>query len=91
MVKKSTKKAVKASTPAVPSMKSVLEDHHVAFSHIMYALFLVSTTFAAFYTFNALGSLSNYANTEYFYPIVAIMMLLWSFLFWEFGHRIHTA
>ncbi len=70
--------------------KQGLEDHHKAFSHIMYALFLVSITFAAYYTFNALGKLGDYRNTEYFYPIVAIMMLLWAFLFWEFGHRVHT-
>lgn len=75
----------------VPSpMKMGLEDHHKAFSHIMYALFLISITFAAFYTFNALGALSDFANSEYFYPIVAILMLLWAFLFWEFGHRVHT-
>jgi surface polysaccharide O-acyltransferase-like enzyme len=74
-----------------PAPRKELEDHHKAFSHVMYGLFLVSITFAAFYTFNALGSLGTFRNTEYFYPIVAIMMLLWSFLFWEFGHRVHTA
>jgi surface polysaccharide O-acyltransferase-like enzyme len=67
-----------------------LQDHHKAFSHIMYALFLIAITFAAFYTFNALRLLSDFANSEYFYPIVAILMLLWAFLFWEFGHRVHT-
>jgi len=81
------------TTPAVAPAPTprTMQDHHKAFSHIMYALFLVSIAFAAFYTFNALGKLADFANNEYFYPIVAIMMLLWAFLFWEFGHRIHSA
>ena len=90
MAKKTTKSVKKAPMTPAP-MRMGLEDHHKAFSHIMYALFLISITFATFYTFNALGSLSTFANTEYFYPIIAILMLLWAFLFWEFGHRIHTA
>jgi surface polysaccharide O-acyltransferase-like enzyme len=90
MAKKTTKRTVRAVANKTAPAKTELQDHHKAFSHIMYALFLISITFAAFYTFNALGALGNFANTEYFYPIVAILMLLWAFLFWEFGHRIHT-
>ncbi len=100
MAKKTTSKVtpVQASTPRkekvapmpVPVPRKEMQDHHKAFSHIMYALFLISIAFAAFYTFSALGKLGDFRNTEYFYPIVAIMMLVWAFLFWEFGHRIHT-
>ncbi len=104
MAKKTTTKVTKAQAP-MPRKETIitpapapaltarkeLQDHHKAFSHIMYALFLVSIAFAAYYTLNALGNLSAFKNSDAFFPVIAILMLLWSFLFWEFGHRIHTA
>lgn len=69
---------------------NALEDHHAAFSHIMYGLFLVAIAFAAFYTFNTISMLSS-SGDQNFYPVTAILMVLWAFLFWEFGHRVHTA
>lgn len=66
-----------------------LEQKHQTFSHIMYILFLISVTFATYYTFQALQVLGSMEKPEYFYVVLGILMLLWSFLFWEFGHRIH--
>jgi hypothetical protein len=88
MAKKTTKSVKKAPMAPAP-MRSGLEKHHVTFSHIMYALFLVSIAFAALSTFSVIGMFGSAESGPA--ALTAIMMLLWSFLFWEFGHRIHTA
>jgi len=66
-----------------------IQQKHTTFSHIMYVLFLISVTFALYYTFQAFQYLGTMQNPENFYIVLGILMLLWAFMFWEFGHRIH--
>lgn len=73
----------------LPLMNMPEQQKHHTFSHIMYVLFLISVTFAMYYTFQAFQMLGTMANPENFYVVLGILMLLWSFLFWEFGHRIN--
>lgn len=65
------------------------EQKHHTFSHIMYVLFLIAVTFALFYTFLAFQVLGNFSNPEAMYAMMGVLTLLWAFMFWEFGHRIH--
>ena len=68
------------------SMAGELRPEHKTFSHIMYVLFLIAVTVAAFFTFQSFRLLTD---NPYFYGILGVLFLLWAFLFWEFGHRIH--
>ena len=84
------KSEVKEMTPApafeAPKSSGGMAQEHRTFSHVMYVLFLIAVTIAAFFTFASFKFLAD--RTE-FYGMLAIVFLLWSFLFWEFGHRIH--
>jgi hypothetical protein len=56
----------------------------------MYFLFLISVTIATYFTFQSFSVLSRSPSSENFYMIFSLLMLGWSFLFWEFGHRVHA-
>jgi hypothetical protein len=77
-----------APKPVLNELYDVRQEHKT-FSHVMYFLFLISITVAAYFTFQAFAVLGAMAQSQSFYTITAILMLLWGFLFWEFGHRIH--
>jgi hypothetical protein len=87
-VKEVEKMAVVEAPVVVTSGKKLRDEHH-AFSHVMYFLFLLSITVATFFTFQSFVVLANSPDAQYFHVVFAILMLCWSFLFWEFGHRIH--
>lgn len=88
-VKSVVPKEVKPA-PVFEAPKNALVDgmrpEHRTFSHVMYILFLITVTIAAFFTF---ASFKRLATIEEMYGILALVFLMWSFLFWEFGHRIH--
>lgn len=63
-----------------------MRPEHRTFSHVMYVLFLISVTIALYFTF---ASFSLLTSNPSFYGILSIVFILWSFMFWEFGHRIH--
>ncbi len=65
---------------------NVLKDEHRTFSHVMHVLFLVSITITAYFTFQGFRVLSE---SEEYYGVLALLMLGWSWLFFEFGHRMH--
>jgi hypothetical protein len=84
-------KEVKEVTVQKPVLNDLYDarQEHKTFSHVMYFLFLISITIAAYFTFQSFYTLGELENAQYFYTITSILMLLWGFLFWEFGHRIH--
>jgi hypothetical protein len=82
-------RTVTEKTVTVNADTAVIEinQQHRTFSHVMYVLFLVAVTIATYFTFQSFRVVAMQPN---FYPVFAILLLLWSFLFWEFGHRMHT-
>ncbi len=76
--------------PKTIAVAPMMRREHRTFSHVMYFLFLISATIGLYFTLQSFTVLKQIDNPGYFFPISSIMMLLWAFLFWEFGHRIHN-
>ncbi len=100
MPKKATKKTT--TTKRVTAKKTVAKkpvkveqyvqnpefsDEHRVFSHVMYLLFLVAAAIAAYFTFGMFTS--EYTSGGEFFPVKALVLLGWAFLFKVFAHRIH--
>ena len=88
---RSKKKTAPHAAKTVVVEKTVgMKNEHRTFSHIMYFLFLIAVTIATYFTFQSFSVLARSPSSENFYMIFSILMLVWAFLFWEFGHRIHS-
>jgi hypothetical protein len=73
-----------------PAPAPLMRSEHRTFSHVMYFLFLICATIGLYFMLQSFSVLKSIENPGYFFPVSSIMMLLWAFLFWEFGHRIHV-
>ena len=77
------------ASPKAPSPKEVeaviIYEEHKVFSHLMYIMFLVTSAFAAYYTF-----MMFMQDNPGFAPVKALVMLAWAFIFKTLGHRIHA-
>ena len=81
-------KAKKTEGPKAPTPKAVEEvllyEEHKVFSHLMYILFLITGGLAAWYTYWMFA-----LEDPGFFPVKALVMLGWAFIFKTLGHRIH--